>query len=147
MASLKGRKMLYPRDFGNTTIASSNAVAEGVGYHALRILGYCYGAFGIQPPLTTNPDDCLFTNVNIETSFGNTVKTLCRLPIMTGALGSTFIAEKYWDSFAVGAALCGYPDCHWGKCCRHRPEIEIKNGKISSAPELDRQDQDLSALS
>ena len=28
---------------------------------------------------------------------------------MTGALGSTFIAAKYWESFAVGAALVGFP--------------------------------------
>lgn len=28
---------------------------------------------------------------------------------MTGALGSTFIAQKYWKSFAVGAALVGFP--------------------------------------
>jgi len=28
---------------------------------------------------------------------------------MTGALGSTFIAAKYWESFAIGAALVGIP--------------------------------------
>lgn len=28
---------------------------------------------------------------------------------MSGALGSTFIAQKYWESFAVGAALVGFP--------------------------------------
>lgn len=138
MASLKGRKMLYPRDFGNTTAGSSNVSAVGVGYHALRIHGYCYGVHGIQPPLTTNADDCLFTNVNIETSFGNEVKTNCRIPIMTGALGSTFIAAKYWDSFAVGAALCGIPIVVGENVVGIDRQSVIQNGKLSSAPELDR---------
>ncbi len=138
MASLKGRKMLYPRDFGNTTAGSGNVVAVGIGYHALRIQGYCYGVHGIQPPLTANPDDCLFTNVNIETSFGNTQKTLCRMPIMTGALGSTFIAEKYWDSFAVGAALCGIPIVVGENVVGIDRQSTFENGRISSAPELDR---------
>jgi hypothetical protein len=32
------------------------------------------------------------------------------MPLMTGALGSTFVAaRKYWDSFAVGGALVGIP--------------------------------------
>ncbi len=138
MSSLKGRKMLYPRDFGNITSGSSNVVAVGIGYHALRIQGYCYGVNGIQSPLTTNADDCLFTNVSIETSFGNTIKTICRIPIMTGALGSTFIAAKYWNSFAVGAALCGIPIVVGENVVGIDRESEIHKGRISSAPELDR---------
>ena len=109
MASLMGRKLLYPREFGLITSGSSNVVLEGVGYHALRIQGYAYGAHGLYQQLTSDPDDCVFPNVRIDTQFGNEVKTKCRVPIMTGALGSTFIAAKYWESFAVGAALCGIP--------------------------------------
>ena len=56
--------------------------------------------------MTKDPDDCVFPNVNTEAIFGNEVKVKCRVPIMTGALGSTFIAEKYWNSFATGAAIC-----------------------------------------
>lgn len=138
MASLKGRKMLYPRDFGNTTAGSSNVVSLGIGYHALRIQGYCYGVHGIQSPLTNNADDCLFTNVNIETSFGSKMKTKCRIPMMTGALGSTFIAAKYWDSFAVGAALCGIPIVVGENVVGIDRQSSIQNGRISSAPELER---------
>ena len=29
--------------------------------------------------------------------------------LMTGALGSTFVAQKYWDSFAIGGSLVGIP--------------------------------------
>jgi hypothetical protein len=42
-------------------------------------------------------------NVDITTRFRREVATTCRLPMMTGALGSTFVAAKYWDSFAVSA--------------------------------------------
>jgi hypothetical protein len=109
LSSLLGRKLLYPRNFGNITSGSANVSAQGIGYHALRIQGYAYGADGIDGRLSSDADDCIFPNVDIGTSFGRQVKTKCRVPIMTGALGSTFIASKYWDSFAVGAAFCGFP--------------------------------------
>ncbi len=138
MASLKGRKMLYPRDFGKTTSGSSNVSSVGVGYHSLRIQGYCYGSNGIESPLTNDPDDCIFPNVNIETEFGNEVKTKCRVPIMTGALGSTFIAAKFWESFAVGPALCGIPIVVGENVVGVDRNSELKDGRIIKAPELDR---------
>lgn len=138
LASLKGRKLLYPRDFGKTTSGAWHISSVGIGYHALRIQGYAYGAHGIQPPMTNNPDDCLFTKVNIENEFGNEVKTKFRLPIMTGALGSTFVAAKYWESFAVGAALCGIPIVVGENVVGVDQESEIEKGRIKKAPELDR---------
>ncbi|MEE9461465.1 MAG: glutamate synthase-related protein, partial [Bacteroidales bacterium] len=84
------------------------------------------------------PDDCLFTKVDISTEFGNKVKTKCRIPIMTGALGSTFIARNYWESFAVGAALCGIPIVVGENVVGVDQESVIKGGKIKKAPELDR---------
>jgi len=138
LSSLKGRKLLYPRNFGQTTAGAWHVAAYGAGYHALRIQGYAYGAKGIEPPMTNNPDDCLFTRVDISTEFGNNVKTKCRIPIMTGALGSTFIARNYWESFAVGAALCGIPIVVGENVVGIDQESVLKNGKIEKAPELDR---------
>ncbi len=138
LSSLLGRKLLYPRNFGNITSGSANVVSEGVGYHGLRIHGYAYGARGLDGRLTNNADDCVFPNVDIETSFGGQVKTKCRLPIMTGALGSTPIAAKYWDSFAVGAALCGFPIVVGENVVGIDKAAVIENGKTKSAPELDR---------
>jgi hypothetical protein len=91
------------------TAGSSNTTHVGVSYNSLRINGYNYGSSALPPGLSRDPDDCIFPNVNLETEFGASVKTKCRLPIMTGALGSTFIAARYWNSFAVGAALVGFP--------------------------------------
>ena len=48
MSSLVGRKTLYPRNFGESTSGSANVVANGVGYQAVRIHGYAYGAKGIS---------------------------------------------------------------------------------------------------
>lgn len=138
MASLVGRKILYPRNFGESTSGTSHTVAEGAGYHALRINGYAYGSHGIPQGLSNDPDDCIFPNVDIETSFGDQIETKCRLPIMTGALGSTFIAAKYWDSFAVGAALCGFPIVIGENVVGVDKQSKLEGGKITSAPELER---------
>ena len=138
LSCLEGRKMLYPRRFGFATSGAINTTSPGIGYHALRIQGYSYGAAGIREDLTNDPDDCIFTNVNIETAFGSKVKTKCKLPVMTGALGSTQIAAKYWPSFAVGAALAGFPIVVGENVVGVDQNSVIKNGKISKAPELER---------
>ena len=138
LSCLVGRKLLYPRNFGRTTAGSGNVTSVGVGYHALRIQGYAYGAKGIPAGLSNNADDCIFPNVSIETEFGAEVKTKCRIPIMTGALGSTFIAADYWDSFAAGAALCGFPIVVGENVVGVDRESRIDKGKVVSSPELDR---------
>lgn len=138
LSSLLGRKILYPRDFGDITAGSSNISPEGVGYHSLRIQGYAHGVEGLPPGLSTDADDCIFPNVNLETSFGSEKKTHCKIPLMTGALGSTFIAEKYWDSFAIGAALAGFPIVIGENVVGVDQNSVMENGKIEKAPELDK---------
>jgi hypothetical protein len=138
LSCLEGRKMLYPRRYGYSTSGASNTFSVGIGYHAIRIQGYAYGSKGVGNGLTDNPDDCIFTNVDITTEFGNEMKTKCRVPIMTGALGSTFIAARYWPSFAVGAALAGFPIVVGENVVGIDKESEINNGRIAKAPELDK---------
>lgn len=138
MSSLVGRKLLYPRDFGTVTAGSSNVNHVGACYNNLRIQGYHYNANGLAPGLSNSADDCIFPNVSLETSFGQTLKTKTRVPLMTGALGSTFIAAKYWDSFAIGAALVGFPIVVGENVVGVDKEAVIENGKVVKAPELDR---------
>ncbi|MBK1700843.1 glutamate synthase-related protein [Thiococcus pfennigii] len=138
LSSLLGRKLLYPRNFGEITAGSANIEAEGIGYHALRIQGYAHGAHGLDGRLSRSPDDRVFPNVEIMTQFGRTHPVRCRLPIMTGALGSTPIAAKYWDSFAVGAALCGFPIVVGENVVGIDRQAVIDNGRTLAAPELDR---------
>lgn len=138
LTSMRGRKVLYPRDFGVVTAGSANTCHVGVSYNSLRIAGYNYGANGLPHGLSNAADDCIFPNVSLETSFGNEVKTKCRIPVMTGALGSTFIAAKYWESFATGAALVGFPVVIGENVVGIDKAAVIENGKILKAPELDR---------
>jgi len=143
LASLVGRKLLYPRDFGTVTAGANNTTHVGVSYNSLRIQGYAYGAHGLDKGLSNDPDDCIFPNVNVSTEFGNKIKTRVRMPLMTGALGSTFIAEKYWDSFAIGGSLIGIPVVIGENVVGvDRQSIigkgKTKKGKIKSSPELER---------
>ncbi|MFW2368236.1 MAG: glutamate synthase-related protein [Desulforhopalus sp.] len=137
-SSLVGRKLLYPRDFGLVTAGANNTTHIGVSYNSLRVQGYAYGSVGLSEGMTTNADDCIFPNVDLTTEFGNKIKTKTRLPLMTGALGSTFIAAKYWDSFAVGCALTGIPIVVGENVVGVDKKSSLSGGKITSAPELDR---------
>jgi hypothetical protein len=143
LSSLVGRKLLYPRDFGTVTAGANNTTHMGVNYNSLRIQGYAYGAHGLSKGLSNDADDCIFPNVNLETQFGNEVKTKIRMPMMTGALGSTFIAAKYWNSFAIGGSLVGIPVVIGENVVGVDRESKIgkgkaKKGKITRAPELER---------
>ena len=143
LSSLVGRKLLYPRDFGTVTAGANNTTHVGVSYNSLRIQGYAYGAHGLTSGLSNDPDDCIFPNVDISTEFGNSLKTKARAPFMTGALGSTFIAEKYWDAFAIGGALVGIPIVIGENVVGVDRESKIgkgknRKGKIKSSPELER---------
>jgi len=143
LSSLVGRKLLYPRSYGIVTAGANNTTHVGVSYNSLRIQGYAYGAQGLSDNLTNNPDDCIFPNVTLETEFGKEVKTKARIPLMTGALGSTFVAAKYWNSFAIGGALVGIPVVIGENVVGVDRESEIspgaeKKGKIKCSPELER---------
>ena len=137
-SSLVGRKLLYPRDFGVVTAGANNTTHTGVSYNSLRIQGYAYGAHGMAQGLSNDADNCIFPNVDLTTEFGYEVKTKSRIPLMTGALGSTFIAAKYWDSFAIGGSLIGIPIVVGENVVGVDKASEINNGKITKAPELDR---------
>ncbi|MCP4693074.1 MAG: FMN-binding glutamate synthase family protein [Desulfobacterales bacterium] len=143
LSSLVGRKLLYPRSYGIVTAGGNNTTHVGVSYNSLRIQGYAYGSHGLGEGMSNDPDDCIFPNVSLETEFGNGEKTKARIPLMTGALGSTFVAAKYWNSFAIGGALVGIPVVIGENVVGVDRESEIgkgpdKKGKITKAPELDR---------
>ena len=137
LSCLLGRKLLYPRDFGTTTSGSANTTSLGVGYHALRISGRAFGSHGLAPGLTRDPDDCMFPNVDLTTEFGCRSKTRCRLPVMTGALGSTKVAGDHWEALAVGAAICGFPIVIGENVAGVDPEATFEDGRISGSPALD----------
>ncbi|MDR1085644.1 MAG: FMN-binding glutamate synthase family protein [Deltaproteobacteria bacterium] len=133
---LKGRELLYPRDFGSTIAGALNTAPAGLSYSALRIMGPCYGAHDAPPSAAKG--DALFTEVSLESSFGAHKKTKCSAPFMAGALGSTFIAAKYWDAMAAGCAICGVPIVIGENVVGVDRKSDIKKGKITKSPEMDR---------
>jgi hypothetical protein len=138
LSSMVGRKLLYPRDFGAITAGSANTEHVGVSYNSLRIQGYVHGASHLPKGVSNSADDCVFPSVALETQFGQEVKTKAKIPIMTGALGSTFIAAKYWESFAIGAALAGFPIVVGENVVGVDRKAVIENGVTKKAPEMDR---------
>ena len=101
-ASLRGREVIYPGPFGSVTAGSDKKYP--VDYSHLNIMGYALGAKAIDE---VNPDKAIFPEVDTTTVYGHTHPVRMRMPIFTGALGSTDIARKHWNSFAVGAGISG----------------------------------------
>jgi glutamate synthase domain-containing protein 2 len=132
-ATFRGRELLYPQPFGSITAGADKDYP--VDYSHLNIMGYALGAKGVE----ANPDKAVFPAVNTETSYGVTDKVKMKVPIFTGALGSTDIARKNWGHFAIGAAISGISLVCGENVCGIDPELELDgNGKITKSPEMDR---------
>ncbi len=133
-ASMRGREVIYPGPFGDLTAGADKEYP--VDYSHLNIMGYALGAKAIDE---ANPDKAIFPHVDTNSVYGHTHPVRMRMPIFTGALGSTDIARKHWDSFAVGAAISGITLVVGENVCGIDPELELnKNGKVTSSPEMAR---------
>jgi glutamate synthase domain-containing protein 2 len=132
-ATFRGRELLYPQPFGKVTAGADKDYP--VDYSHLNIMGYALGAKGVDP----DPDQATFPTVDTETEFGVTDKVKMKVPIFTGALGSTDIARKNWNHFAIGAAISGISLVCGENVCGIDPELELDgNGKVKKSPEMDR---------
>ncbi|MCU0594693.1 MAG: FMN-binding glutamate synthase family protein [Desulfobacterota bacterium] len=132
-ATFRGRELLYPQPFGSITAGADKDYP--VDYSHLNIMGYALGAKGVDP----DPDKATFPAVNTETAFGAVHKVKMKVPIFTGALGSTEIARKNWEHFAVGAAISGISLVCGENVCGIDPGLEFNaHGKVKSSPEMDR---------
>jgi len=136
-ATFRGREVIYPGPFGEVTAGADKNYP--VDYSHLNIQGYAEGAKGLPEGMEGNPDTTKFPDVNTETEYGWDMKVKMRVPIFTGALGSTEIARKNWEHFAIGAAISGVTLVCGENVCGIDPELELDNkGKIKNSPEMDR---------
>ena len=135
-ATFRGRELLYPMPYGSITAGADKDYP--VDYSHLQIMGYALGAEGVE----ADPDVATFPNVNTETSYGVENKVKMKIPIFTGALGSTEIARKNWDHFAVGAAITGISLVCGENVCGIDPELKRKNGKVEDSPDMRRRVED-----
>ncbi len=136
-ASFRGRELLYPGPFGEITAGGDKDYP--VDYSHLNIQGYALGAKGLPAGVVGGPDTAIFPAVNTQTEYGWDAKVKMKLPIFTGALGSTEIARKNWDHFAIGAAISGITLVCGENVCGIDPRLELDaNGKVVAAPDMDR---------
>ncbi|WP_292369004.1 FMN-binding glutamate synthase family protein [Methanoregula sp. UBA64] len=137
LSSFRGREVLYPGPFGAITAGADKNYP--VDYSHLNIQGYAVGARGLPKGTNASPDTAVFSTVDTETEYGWDKKVKMKLPIFTGALGSTEIARANWEHFAVGAAISGITLVCGENVCGIDPGLKRdKNGKVTLSPEMDR---------
>jgi glutamate synthase domain-containing protein 2 len=135
-ATFRGRELIYPGPFGEVTAGGDKDYP--VDYSHLNIQGYALGAKGLPAGVKGDSDTAVFPDVNIETAYGWDKQVKMKLPVFTGALGSTEIARKNWDHFAVGAALSGITLVCGENVCGIDPALERDSkGKVTLAPDMD----------
>jgi len=133
-ASFRGREVIYPVPFGQMTAGSDKEYP--VDYSHLNVMGYARGAKAIDE---ANPDKAIFPEVDTTAVYGHTHPVRMRMPMFTGALGSTDIAAKHWDSFAVGAAISGITLVIGENVCGIDRGLELdKHGRVQRSPEMER---------
>ena len=136
-ATFRGRELIYPGPFGEITAGGDKDYP--IDYSHLNIQGYALGARGLPKGVTGDPDTATFPGVNTETEYGWDKKVKMKVPVFTGALGSTEIARKNWEHFAVGAALAGVTLVCGENVCGIDPRLERDaKGKVTSSPDMDR---------
>ena len=136
-ATFRGRELIYPGPFGEITAGGDKDYP--VDYSHLNIQGYALGAKGLPAGVVGDSDTAIFPVVNTETEYGWDIKVKMKVPIFTGALGSTEIARKSWEHFAVGAALSGVTLVCGENVCGIDPKLERDSkGKVTLAPDMDR---------
>jgi hypothetical protein len=131
LSAFRGREALYPEpaQFGTSTAG------------ALKNFGLDWSHFSIQAGLfdaqgiPETSEAAIFPNAITETSVGGMP---LKLPILTGAFGSTEVARVNWDALAIGAALSGVSVTIGENIAGMDAQTEFSNGKITNSPELKR---------
>jgi glutamate synthase domain-containing protein 2 len=136
-SAFRSREVLYPGPYGE--ISAGGDKDYPVDYSHLNIQGYASGAKGLPEGVEAGPDTAIFPEVSTETEYGWQSKVKMKIPVFSGALGSTDIARKNWEHFAIGAAISGVTVVCGENVCGVDPGLELDTrGKISLSPDLDR---------
>jgi glutamate synthase domain-containing protein 2 len=137
LSSFRGREVLYPGPFGEITAGADKNYP--IDYSHLNIQGYAVGARGLPEGTEIGPDSAVFSSVDTETEYGWDKKVRMKVPIFTGALGSTEIARANWEHFAVGAAISGITLVCGENVCGIDPGLKLDaKKKVKESPEMDR---------
>jgi glutamate synthase domain-containing protein 2 len=136
-SSFRGREVIYPSPFGTITAGGDKDYPVDLSH--FNIMGYALGADGLEEGVKASPDSTLFTMVNTQTEIGAHSPETLRMPIISGALGSTEIARVNWEHFAAGAAISGVVLTCGENVCGIDPGLELDSqGKIVESPDMRR---------
>ncbi len=136
LSSLLGRRTLFPSGYGDASIGSDNTSPTGVSYNALRVRGALYGSAGFDRQRAL-ARDIAYCDARLETVIGGESGTPSRYPFIIGALSRNPVVDKYWDSFAVGAALCGIPLAIGENVGGGDRKTTFVNSTVAALPDLD----------
>jgi len=131
LSTFRGREALYPEpvQFGYSTAS------------ALKDFRLDWSDFNIQSSLfevegiEADPDRAMFQEVNAESKVAGVP---LKIPILTGAFGSTEVARLNWEGLAIGAALSGVIITIGENVCGMDRESKITKGKVTHSKELKR---------
>jgi len=136
-ASFRGREVIYPGPFGDVTSGADKDYP--IDYSHLNIMGYAMGAEGLPEDVPADSDHAIFPAVDIGTGYGHKEKVKLKVPVFTGALGSTYVAHTNWEHFAVGTAIAGVSLVCGENVCGIDPDLELDaNGMVRNAPDMRR---------
>ncbi len=135
-ATFRGRELIYPGPFGSVTAGGDKDYP--VDYSHFNIQGYAFGGRGLPQGVPVNSDTATFPAVDTQTEYGWDIKVKMKVPVFTGAMGSTEIARKNWEHFAIGAALSGITLVCGENVCGIDPRLELDSrGKVTKSPDMD----------
>jgi len=131
LATFRGREALYPepKQYGLSTAGALKNF--GLDWSHFNIQSSLMGAEGIK----ADSDVALFENVNVESEVAGIP---LKIPIVTGAFGSTEVARLNWEGLAVSAAISGIIITVGENVCGMDPEAKIQGGKLTYSKELKR---------
>jgi glutamate synthase domain-containing protein 2 len=140
-STFRGREVIYPGPFGTLTAGGDKDYP--IDYSHLNIAGYALGAEGLKDDAQGNADNTLFPVVDTQTQYGTQNPVKMKLPVFTGALGSTEIARKNWEHFAAGAAVTGITLVCGENVCGIDPQLELNSdGKVKNSPDMKKRVQE-----
>ena len=131
LSAFRGREALYPEPAQYGTSTAGSLKNYGLDWSHFNIQASVFDVHGIKE----TSEVAIFPNVNIETRIGGVP---LRMPIMTGAFGSTDVARVNWEALAIGAALSGVMIIIGENVCGMDSDAKITNGKLAHSKELKR---------
>jgi glutamate synthase domain-containing protein 2 len=131
LSAFRGREALYPEpvQFGYSTASALKDFR--LDWSDFNIQSSVFKVEGIE----TDADKTMFQNVNVESKVAGIP---LKIPILTGAFGSTDVARLNWEGLAIGAALSGVVITIGENVCGMDVESKIANGKLTYSKELKR---------